>query len=166
MLPHEVEGIALRPDGAELWVTNRKVNRITVLAADDLAVRGTIESADYPLRVRFTPDGRLALVTLGKSSELKIFDATTRREVAKIAMRVPVAALHGGTGSEGYETKTAPIGVALSSDGAWAFVANAGVDAVTVVSMRDREIAAIVFVGHEPDGIAWSPLVRAPAGAP
>ena len=77
-------------------------------------------------------------------------------------MKVSKSAMHGGYASEGYETKTVPIGLAVSADPEWAMVANTGVDAVSLVSLKDRDIAAVIFVGREPDGLAWSPLVRAP----
>ena len=162
MLPVGAEGIALRPDGGEVWVSSRTANQITVLSGSDLSVVTTIESADYPLRIRFTPDGRYALVTFARSSELKLFDAVTNREVASITMKVSKSAMHGGFASEGYETHTVPIGLAVVADPEWALVANTGVDAVSVVSLRDRDIVAVIFVGREPDGLAWSPLVRSP----
>ncbi len=161
-LPAGAEGIALRPDGSELWVSSRTANRITVLSADDLSVRATIESGDYPIRIRFTPDGKLALVTFARSSELKAFDAATRAEVSAIAMRVSKAAMHGARSAEGYENKTVPLGLTVSANGAWAVVANAGVDAVSVVSLADYDITAVIFVGREPDGVAYSPVVRPP----
>jgi YVTN family beta-propeller protein len=162
-IPQVAEGIALRPDGAELWVSSPVANRITVLAAADLSVLGTIVSEDYPLRIHFTPDGKLALVTLAKSSQLKIYDVATRKEVAAIAMRIPIAMEHGATASEGWDSKTVPIGVTVSPDGTWGFVANAGSEGVTVVAIAKREVAAIIFVGREPVGVAWSPLVRNPS---
>ncbi|HUK64875.1 MAG TPA: hypothetical protein VLV15_16165, partial [Dongiaceae bacterium] len=80
-----------------------------------------------------------------------------------IAMKVPAAALHGGKEAEGYESHTVPLGLELSPDGGWAFVTLGGVDAVAVVSLRTREIASLIFVGREPDGVAYSPLVRSPS---
>lgn len=162
MLPAGAEGIALRPDGGEVWVSSRTANRITVLSASDLSVVTTIESADYPIRIRFTSDGRYALVTFARSSELKLFDAVTHCEAASIAMKVSKSAMRGGFASEGYEAHTVPIGLAVAADPEWAMVANTGVDAVSLVSLRDRDVSAVIFVGREPDGLAWSPVVSSP----
>lgn len=161
-LPAGAEGIALRPDGNEVWVSSRTANRITVLAAADLSVVTTIQSTDYPIRIRFTPDGRTALATFARSSELKLFDAGTHKETASISMKISKSAMHGGFASEGYESHTVPIGLAVSGDSEWALVANTGVDAVSLVSLKDRDIDAVVFVGREPDGLAYSPVVRQP----
>jgi hypothetical protein len=35
-----------------------------------------------------------------------------------------------------------------------------GTDAVAIVSVAGQDIKAIAFVGREPEGIAYSPLVR------
>ena len=160
-LPRNADGVALRPGSDELWVTSPASDQITVLGVSDLAPRATIASAGYPLRVRFTPDGATALAIFGKSSELKFFDASARKEVAALPMRISKAAMHGGKGAEGYENVTVPLGLAISPDGKWAFVTNGGADALTIVSIAKRDASAVVFVGREPDGVAYSPLVRA-----
>lgn len=159
-LPWNADGVAFRPGGDELWVASPGANQITVVAASDLAIRGTIRSEDYPIRVRFTPDGARALVIFAKSSQLKLFDAASRKESDVILMRISKAAMHGSKGAEGYENHTVPIGLAMSRDGRWAFVTYGGVDAVTVVSLADKAIAWVLFVGREPDGVAYSPVVR------
>lgn len=160
-MPQAAEGIALRPDGKELWVSSRIGNKITVLSTADLSVLGTIGSKDYPMRMRFTPDGKTLLVTFARSGELKFFDADARKEIEAVKMRVPKAALHGATSAEGYLYDTVPLGLTLTPDGLTAFVTLAGQDAVAVVSVRGRGVAKIWFTGREPDGVAFSPLVRA-----
>jgi YVTN family beta-propeller protein len=159
-IPQGVEGIALRPDGSELWVSSRTANRITVLSAADLSVQATIGSKDYPMRMRFTPDGKILLVTFARSGELKWFDADARKELEAVKMRVPKAALHGATSAEGYLYDTVPLGLTLTPDGLTALVALAGQDAVAVVAVGGRGIAKVYFAGREPDGVAYSPLVR------
>jgi YVTN family beta-propeller protein len=160
VIPKGAEGLALRPDGKEVWVTSRASDRITVLSAADLSVLATIETGSYPMRIRFTPDGKVALVTCAKSSELRLIDVERRKETGSIKMQVSKAAMHGSTSAEGYETNAVPLGIAMSPDGAWAFVALGGTDAVAVVSMSKRDIGWVGFVGREPEGIAYSPIVR------
>jgi YVTN family beta-propeller protein len=162
-LPPNADGIAVRPGSDELWVASQNSDKLTVLGLSDLAPRATIASAGYPLRVRFTPDGATALAIFGKSSELKFFDAATRKETATIPMRVSKAAMRGDKGAEGYENHTVPLGLSISPDGKWAFVANGGADALTIVSIAKRDVITVIFVGREPDGVAYTPLVRATA---
>lgn len=154
------DGVALRPGSDELWVASQSSDKITVLSAADLSTRATISSEGYPLRVRFTPDGKTAIVNFAKSSELKFFDADSRKEIAVMPMRVSKAAMKGSKTAEGYETHTVPLGLAISPDGNYAFVTNGGADAVTIVSVPKRDVVDVVFVGREPDGVAYSPLVR------
>lgn len=160
VLPKGAEGLALRPDGQEVWVTSRASNGITVLSANDLSVVATIGTGNYPMRIRFSPDGKFAFVTCAKSSELRVIDAATRKEVSAIRMQISKAAMHGATSAEGYEANTVPLGIAITPDGAWAFVALGAVDGIAIVSVGKRDIVGTVFVGREPEGVAYSPLVR------
>jgi len=57
-----VEGMALTPDGKYLWAANQTGGSITII---DLATHKPIETFDcpgMPVRIRFTDDGKLALV--------------------------------------------------------------------------------------------------------
>ena len=162
-LPKNADGVAARPASDEVWVTSPVSDKITVLGVGDLAARATIASAGYPMRLRFTPDGASALAILGKASQLAIFDAAGRKQVATVQLRVSRSAMRGANFAQGYENATAPLGIALSPDGKWAFVTNGAVDAVSIISVPRREIVHVVFVGREPDGVGYSALVRAPA---
>ncbi|HEY0970142.1 MAG TPA: YncE family protein [Gemmatimonadales bacterium] len=152
------EGIAVTPDGAELWVTNRAANTVTVLDAETLAPRDTLASANFPIRVTFTPDGELALVTNARSGELRIFDRWTRDTVATIPMRSDTTAARGTIlGASLGETPGTgvPIGVLVSPDSRTAYVANANVDAVTVVDLVELRVTGYLKTGREPDGLGW-----------
>ncbi len=152
------EGIAVTPDGAELWVTNRSANTITVLDAETLAPRDTIPSANFPIRVAFTPDGDAALVTNARSGELRVFDRWSRDTIATIPMRFDTTAARGTIlGSSLGETPGTgvPIGVLVSPDGRTAYVANANVDAVTVVDLIELRVTGYLRTGREPDGLGW-----------
>ena len=48
-----------------------------------------------------------------------------------------------------------PIGIVIAPDSRTAFVANANIDAVTVVDIARREIVGYLKTGREPDGMAW-----------
>jgi len=162
-LPKNADGVAVRPGSDEVWVTSPASERITVLGAADLAERATIPAPGYPMRLRFTPDGATALALLGKASQLAFIDGASRKQSATTPMRVSKAAMRGVKFAEGYENATAPLGIALSPDGAWAFVTMGAVDAVGIVSVPKRDMQAVVFVGREPDGVGYTPLVRAPS---
>jgi DNA-binding beta-propeller fold protein YncE len=154
------EGIEVSPDGREVWVACRAANAVSVLDAQTLEALQTLSSEEYPIRVKFTPDGRLALVSNARSSELRIFDAAKRDEVATIKMKVGRAQLRGVNRAEGYINATVPIGIVVSPDGRTAFVANSGVDIVSMVDLKKRGVVGYLLAGREPDGMAYSSLTR------
>ncbi|MBO7942639.1 YncE family protein, partial [Streptomyces sp. S9] len=52
------EGVAVRPGGGEVWVTNREAGTVTVHQPQTLAILRTLPSPGFPIRVAFTADGR------------------------------------------------------------------------------------------------------------
>ena len=135
------EGIDLRPDGREVWVTNRADSSISVLDTERDTVVAKIESGGrMPIRLKFTPDGREAWVSCAESNAVTVFDARTRRLLAT----VPVGAV--------------PVGIQMAPDGKRAFVANTNDDLVTVIDVVARKVVATFTTGNEPDGMAWVAL--------
>jgi RNA polymerase sigma factor (sigma-70 family) len=135
------EGIALSPNGKQLWVGNRADNTISVLATDDLSVIKTVPVPGMPLRLAFTPDGRSVLVVAAESGILLVFDVETmteRRRVKKLPN---------------------PATLAISPDSRTAYCtlftsqAVAVIDLTTGVVIRTFEISS-----RMPDGIAYSPI--------
>ena len=79
------EGMAVTPDGKHLWVANQTGGTITIV---DLATHKPIETFDcpgMPVRIRFTDDGRRALVpSWEKAGQLIIIDTATHKEIKRI----------------------------------------------------------------------------------
>jgi YVTN family beta-propeller protein len=56
------EALDLSPDGLELWVANHNEGTITIIDAATDAVKDTIDKiGEFPIRLKFTPDGRRVL---------------------------------------------------------------------------------------------------------
>ena len=148
------EGIAVKPGGGEVWVTNRAAGNVSVVSEETLEVVATLPCPGFPIRVKFTPDGKRALVSCAFAGEVAIFDVKARR----VVKRLKVAA-------EGQEQKgnmfrrrgPLPIGIVVAADGKQAFVACGGIDSLVVIDMVKLEIANRFKTGREPDGLAYSP---------
>ncbi len=71
-------GIRLTPDGKELWLANRLSNTITIVDTETDAPAARIpEAGDRPDLIDFSPDGKLAFVTLrGKAVTKTIHDVS------------------------------------------------------------------------------------------
>ncbi|HZH43932.1 MAG TPA: gluconolaconase [Lysobacter sp.] len=144
------EGIALRPGAQELWVSNRDAGTVTIHDPATLAVRATLPSEGFPIRVAFTSDGRLALVTNAKAGTLAVFDARKRRRLATVALaradREYKPTLLGRA--------ALPIGVIAHPSRPLAYVAIAGGDEIAVVDLRKYTVIDRWPTGREPDALA------------
>ncbi len=132
------EGIDLSPDGKELWTAHSRDGGVSIIDAATRQVIATMEIKTKRLnRLRFTPDGRLVLVSDLDAGELIVIDAAARKEVKRVALG------------------RAPSGILVVPDGSRAYVALTGENALAVVDLKTLEPAGRVPTGAGPDGMAW-----------
>jgi len=89
-------------------------------------------------RVKFTPKGKLVLISDLGSGELVVMDAGTRKEVKRLNL---------GKSTEG---------ILIVPDGSKAFVAVSGDNKVAVVDLKKLEVTTTFETGNDPDGMAWA----------
>jgi YVTN family beta-propeller protein len=144
-----VEGLALTPDGRELWVGSNDGDSVHVLDAATLEPRAKIAAAGTPIRVTITPDGKLALVTNAVGSKLQVIDVA-RREVVGTVDLPP--------GPEppppGQPASAVPIGTVVTPDSRTAYVSLSARGEVAVIDLASRAIVGALPGGEVPDGIA------------
>jgi YVTN family beta-propeller protein len=145
------EGIDVSPDGREVWVAHRGDGGLSILDEAAGRVKETIPSVcEMPIRVKFTPQGGLALVSCAKSNDVTVL-ASAGMKARTVALRIPTGEM--------------PVGVLVLPDGSHAFVANTLADRVSVLDMQSGKVVATFSPGDEPDGMAWVPA-RPAAAAP
>lgn len=88
-------------------------------------------------RLRFTPDGRLVLISDLDAGDLLILDRETRRELKRIKL-----------GKE-------PAGILIRPDGARAYVAVTGDSNIAVIDLKRLDLIDRLSTGENPDGMAW-----------
>jgi len=148
------EGVAVTPDGKEVWVANREANTISVVDAATLKVAATIQAGEFPIRVKFTPDGRRAIVSFTGSGDVGVFDRASRSLVKKIPLgRDAVAGQESRVFQKRFGTSPAPVGIFVSPDGKRAWVAASHADVVTVINLDELKVEDAFAAGKEPDGI-------------
>jgi YVTN family beta-propeller protein len=131
------EGLALSPDGRELWVAHSRDGAISVLDVETNRVTYTLDAGTKRSnRVKFSPDGRLVLVSDLAAGELVIIDAQARI----VRKRLPLG--------------RAPTGI-LIPNGRQAFVAVSGENRVAVIDLKNLAVAQTIATGNSPDGLAW-----------
>lgn len=145
-----IEGIAITPDGKEVWVGGNTSNTVYVLDAATGAVRGTIAGFGMPYRLGVTADGKTAVVSDPGAEKIHLVDVATRTIRSTLEMSSAVA----GTATP------SPQGVILSRDGATAFVTLKAVGKVAVVDIATAKVVKLLTVGGGSDGVGYSPLVR------
>ncbi len=135
------EGIAVSPDGKELWVGHNGDGGVSVIDTATLAVKKTFKAGRMPIRLKFTADGKRVVIVDPRTSEVIIYEAATSQEVK----RIPVP---GGPVSFAFSPNEKQIAVSLLN------VAQAA-----IVDLENAKVLGTVSTGNVPDGIVW---VKAP----
>lgn len=133
------EGIAISPDGKEVWAASRADAKISIISTvTDAIVASFPSGGKSPKRMEFTPDGSQVWVTNSGSSQTSVFDAHARELI------------------ESLTTSKDPSGVSISPDGRRAYITNSNANVLTFVDVASRKILSTVPIGTDPDGVAWS----------
>jgi DNA-binding beta-propeller fold protein YncE len=133
------EGIAISPDGKEVWAASRIDSKISIIStATDSIVAAFPSGGKGPKRMGFTPDGTQVWVTNPASNQATVFDARARELIGSLTL------------------SKSPSGVYISSDGRHAFITNANANELTFIEVASRKILSTMPIGTDPDGVAWS----------
>ena len=83
-------GLALTPDGSELWVTSLLDDCVYIYNVRDRKFVGKVPTGTGPNWLAFTPDGKFLSVSNADSDDVSIIDVKSRREVSRIKVgKVP-----------------------------------------------------------------------------
>jgi len=133
------EGFDVSADGKEIWVANAGDGTVSIINVASKRVTETL-AADVrgANRLKFTPDGKLALISSLRGSGVTVIDTATHKTVKRIAVG------HGAAG------------IQMQPDGARAFVACSPDGYVAVIDLHSLEVVGRIEAGHDPDGLAWA----------
>jgi DNA-binding beta-propeller fold protein YncE len=136
---HGSEGFDISPNHKEIWVANAQDGTISTIDYPAKRVAATltpnVRSAN---RLKFTPDGKLVLVSTLGAPDLVILNAATRR----VIKRLPIG--HGAAG------------ILIEPNGHRAFVACTPDNSIAVIDLRTLTVTGHINSGPEPDGMAWA----------
>lgn len=83
-------GLALTPDGSELWVSSLLDDSMYIYDVKAKKVTGRVSTGEGPNWVVFTPDGKYACISNTDTDDVSIIDVRDRREVARVKVgKVP-----------------------------------------------------------------------------
>lgn len=150
-----VEGIAVNPNGALVWIGSNKEKTVSVFDSESGAVIATLDGFGFPYRMAVTPDSRTVILSDPAAGELRIVDVDSREERHRIVVPkndiLPSAEIPGSP---------APEGIALSRDNRMAYVSLQGRNQAAAIDLASGDIVALYPTGSWPDGIGYSPLTR------
>ena len=133
------EGFDVAPGGRELWAANAQDGTISIIDIAGKKVTQTL-AADVMSanRLKFTPDGKLVLVSTLNGPDVSIFDAATRSVVKRVKV---------GRGA---------AGILMQSDGSRAFIGCTPDDYVAIIDLKSLTVTGHIDAGKQPDGLAWA----------
>jgi YVTN family beta-propeller protein len=83
-------GLALTPDGSELWVSSLLDDSMYIYDVKAKKVTGRVSTGTGPNWIVFTPDGKYACISNTDTDDVSIIEAKTRREVTRVKVgKVP-----------------------------------------------------------------------------
>lgn len=136
------EGFDVTPDGRQLWTAAAGDGSISII---DLASKKLTRKIDAKVlganRLKFSSDGKLALVSSLRIGDLFVYDVPSGKELKRIKI---------GTGSAGLIT---------DPDGSRVFVACTPDHSIAVVDLNTFEVVNRISLGS-PDGLAWATRPR------
>lgn len=135
------EGIAVTPDGDQVWVGSNGAHRLHVLDAATLEQVAVVPTCAVPIRVTAV-GANLMAATCMDDAEVQLFDAVSRELVSSVT-------LPGATGS--------PVGTLATRDGTRIYVATTADGRVHEIDVAAGSVVRTFDVGVEPDGLAFGP---------
>jgi YVTN family beta-propeller protein len=132
------EGIDWSPDGKEIWSASGGDGGVSIIDVDTKKVIQTLSvGSKRTNRLKFTPDGKLVLLSDRDGGELIVLDRASKKERARIAMG------------------RYPEGIQMEPGGGRAYVAQEGANDVAIVDLKTLMVTGHISTGSGPDGMAW-----------
>jgi YVTN family beta-propeller protein len=133
------EAIDLSPDGKEVWTAHSRDGGVSII---DIAGKKVVQTLNLQTkrsnRLKFTPDGKLVLISDLEAGELLILDAQTHKEIKRLKLGANVE------------------GILVEPDGLRAYVAVTGANNIAVIDLKTLEVSSHIPTGNGPDGMAWA----------
>ncbi len=145
----EPEGIALTPDGKELWVANRVSNNVFVLDPDSGERLASVDVGRMPIRLAISPDGKWAVTSDLVDGAVSVIDVAAREKVRSIAV----------AGNDSSRQVT----LIWSPDGKTLFAAETANARVAEIDFASGKVRRYLEAGKGSDGLGWSPVSALPA---
>ena len=162
------EGLAITPDGAQVWVCNQASDTLAIIdlpeGGQEPKLAARVPCPGGPTRVRFSPEGHRAYVATTHSGDIAVFAVNRHELLARIplalsAVEISDSRLWGHQLPRDAVIDTTPADLLLSRDGKQMWVSHGRAGIVSVVDLERREVALRRRAGREPAGLGWTPAL-------
>ena len=133
-VPPRPEGIAVSPDGSEVWVGSNQTGAVTIISTKSGEITHTISGATFPYRLSSSPDGSIMAIVDATGNKVHFADVATHQMIGSVGM-------------------LSPRGVAIGPDNRTAYVTLGG-GSVEIVAIEELAIVRSIPVQASPDGVA------------
>jgi DNA-binding beta-propeller fold protein YncE len=133
------EGFDITPDGKSLWTVSGQDGSISIINLAEKKQDATIDAKILGAnRLKFTKDGKYALIASLRLGQLVVYDVASRKEWKRIEI---------GRGA---------AGILVQPDNKRAFIACTPDHYVSVIDLTTWTVTGKLDVGRNPDGLAWA----------
>jgi PQQ-dependent catabolism-associated beta-propeller protein len=139
--------MGISPDGAILVNTSETTNMAHFIDTTSHKIVGNVLVDARPRIAEFSPDGKRLWVSSEVGGTVSVIDPATRQIIKKIGFQIP------GITKEAIQ----PVGVRLTKDGKWAFVALGPANRVAVIDAETMEVKKYLLVGQRVWQLAFTP---------
>lgn len=143
------EGMALTPDGSELWVCNKFEDSISILNTETLQLVKKLKTDSKPVRVAITINGEYCVSSNLSSGNINVFDTKTKELVRRVEFPGSSNLI-----DKFFNDSPTPTGLLIHPTKPYLFVINSNADRAVVLSTDNWQIIGSWKVGDIPDGIA------------
>jgi YVTN family beta-propeller protein len=133
-VPPRPEGIAVTPDGSEVWVGSNQTGAVTVISTKTGQITHTITGAAFPYRLGASPDGKTMAIVDATANKVHFADVPS----------------HSITGTVSLPE---PRGVIIGPDNRTAYVTLGG-GSLEIIDIANLSVIRSIPVQASPDGVA------------
>lgn len=134
------EGFDITPDRKELWTTDAHAGTISIVDIVSKKVVKTVDTKTLGIsRIKFTADGKRALISSLRTGDLLIYDVMKKTEIKKINL---------GKGA---------AHILITPDGSRAFISCTPAGYIAIIDLNTLTLIKNFEIGPRPDGMDWAP---------
>ncbi len=143
------EGLAITPNGNELWTCNKFEDSISIINTENLELIRKLKTGKMPVRLAISPDGSYCISSNHAEGNLYVFDTQSKEIVKKIELPGSSNLL-----DKLFNDSPTPSSLLFHPSKPFLFVINSNADRTVLLSTDTWKIIGSWKVGDIPDGIA------------